>query len=98
MTDLILESLPEGVSWRSLQFIAVRLVDDLNDLVLGLLDGCNDVGVGPGIGNGVADSNAVTLQQQPIVDDGLNVPVELAVFLINKIIVNFPHNIGRMTF
>jgi hypothetical protein len=40
----------------------------------------------------------VTLQQQPIVDDGLNVPVELAVFLINKIIVNFPHNIGRMTF
>ena len=57
------------------------LVDDVNDLVLSLLDGGDDVGVSPGIGDGVTDTDAVALQQQPVVDDGLNVSVKFSVFL-----------------
>ena len=59
----------------------MRLVDDLNHLVFGLLDGRDNVGVGGGISDGVADTDAVALEEQPVVDDRLNVAVEFAVFL-----------------
>jgi hypothetical protein len=81
---LVLEGLPEGVAGRGLQLVAVRLVDDLNHLVFGFLDGGDDVGVGAGISNGVADTDAVALQQKPVVDHRLNVSVEFAVFLEKK--------------
>ena len=59
----------------------MRLVDDVNHLVFGFLDGRDDVGVGAGIGDGVSDTDAVALEEQPVVDDRLDVAVELTVFL-----------------
>ena len=59
----------------------MRLVDDVNHLVFGFLDGRDDVGVCAGIGDGVSDTDAVALEEQPVVDDRLDVAVELAVFL-----------------
>jgi len=63
----------------------VRLVDDLNHLVFSFLDGRNNVRVGGRIGNGVTDTDAVALQQQPVVDDCLNVAVKSSVFLKKSI-------------
>ena len=59
----------------------MRFVDDLNNLIFGLLDGGNNVRVCAGIGDGVSDTDAVALEEQPVVDDRLDVAVELAVFL-----------------
>ena len=59
----------------------MRFVDDLNNLIFGFLDGGDNVGVSTGIGNGVTDTNAVTLEKQPVVDHGLDVAVKFAVFL-----------------
>lgn len=84
MSYLILESLPERVTGRGLQLVTVRFVDDLNNLIFGFLDGGDNVGVSTGIGNGVTDTNAVTLEKQPVVDHGLNVTVKFAIFLKNE--------------
>jgi len=78
---LIFEGLTQGVTGRGLQLVAVRFVDDLNDLVFGLLDGGDNVGVSAWIGNCVTDTDTVTFQEQPVVDHGLNVAVKFAVFL-----------------
>ena len=59
----------------------MRFVDDLNDLIFGLLDGGDNVGVSTRISNGVTDTDTVTLEEQPVVDDGLDVTVKFAVFL-----------------
>jgi len=40
----------------------VRFVDDLNDLIFGLLDGGDNVGVSTWIGNSVTDTDAVTFK------------------------------------
>ena len=59
----------------------MRFVDDLNDLIFGLLDGGDNVGVSTRISNGVTDTDTVTLEEQPVVDYGLDVTVKFAVFL-----------------
>ena len=45
---------------------------------LGLLDGVLDVVVCLCIGDGVTDANWMTLDEQPVVDDHLNVSIELS--------------------
>ena len=77
--DLILEGLPQGVTRRGLQLVTVSFVDDLNNLILGFLDGGDDVRVGARIGNCVTDTDAVTFEEQPVVNNGLNVAVEFSV-------------------
>ena len=50
---------------------------------LGFLDCILDFGISLRVGNGIADSNRVTFNQQPVVDDDLDVGVELASLLVS---------------
>ena len=59
---LILEGLPERVTGCGLQLVTVCFVDDLNNLIFGLLDGGDNVGISTGIGNSVTNTDAVTLE------------------------------------
>lgn len=45
---------------------------------LSLFDCVLDINVGLGVGNGVPNTDTVTLQQQPVVDQGLDVTVHFA--------------------
>ena len=80
--DLVLEHLPERVTGRGLQLIAVGLVDHLVHVLLGLADGVEDVVVGQRIGDGVLYTDTVALDEQPVVDHGLDVAVKQAVFVV----------------
>ncbi len=60
--DLVLEGLPERVAGRGLELVGMRLVDDFDHVVLGLLDGGDNVRVRLRIGNGVADADGVALE------------------------------------
>lgn len=50
---------------------------------LGFLNGVLDFGVRLGVGNGVTNANCVAFDQQPVIDDNLDVGVELASLLIS---------------
>lgn len=47
-------------------------------MYLSLFDCVLDINVGLGVGNGVPNTNTVSLQQQPVVDQGLDVTVHFA--------------------
>ena len=83
--DLVLKSLPDGVTRGWFQLVLVCLQHHLPHLHLGRLDGVDDVLVGARIGNGVADADAVALVEQPVVDNSLDVAVEITIQLMTTL-------------
>ena len=87
----ILEGLPQRVTRRRLQLVLVRLLDDLVHVLLGLRDSVQDVSVGGGVGNGVTDTDAVSLNHQPVVDHGLDVSVEETIEVVTHLQLTHVH-------
>ena len=61
------------------------LVDHLVHVLLGLADGVEDVVVGQRIGDGILDTDTVALDEQPVVDHGLDVAVKQAVLVVTDL-------------
>ena len=58
-------------TWGGLKLVKVSLVNNFIHLSLGVLNGGENVSVGLGVGDSVANTDTVTLNQQPIVNHSL---------------------------